>query len=199
MKKTIIFILTIFTIQLAQAQEELPSKWRASLSIGQYPTSIGVPKFSPLHLGIKAGIDYQWNSNNTHQLVQSGNLAYFYHQYFQHAVQLYTEVAYDIHLENGWRINPFSIGGGYVLSVLDMSTVEWNTTTQQFETVGFPANNNWLISVGAGVGYESNLKIQDRPITFLLDYRLQIQGIVMRENVPFAAYSPLMIGVSMPL
>jgi hypothetical protein len=182
-----------------KAQENPTPKWNAHLSIGQYTASIGTPTFSPLHLGIQTGVNYRWNKNTTHQFVQSANLGYFYHEYLQHAIQLYSEIGYELHLKNGLQINPLSIGGGYVLSILDMNTVIFDETTQQFETVRFPTNHNFVISLGGGLGYTSKLSIQDRPITFLLDYRLQIQGIMMRNNVPFVAYTPLILGISMPL
>jgi len=200
MKKTILLLFFFCgLISQMQAQEVENNKWSGHLSIGQYAASLGTPKFTPLHLGIKAGVNYQWNNNEKHQFVQSGNLAYFYHQNFQHAIQLYSEVGYNLQLRKGWQINPFSIGGGYVLSIFDMTTVKFNEETETFETVNVAARNNWVISLGAGIGYTSNLKIKDRPITFLLDYRLQVQGIIMRNNIPFGAYAPLMLGVSLPL
>ena len=198
MKKILLlFCLFLFIGQL-QAQES-ESKWKGKLSFGQYAASLAVPQFKPLRIGVQTSAIYQLNNNEKHQFTQSGNLAYFYHPNLQHAVQLYTETAYQINLENGFRINPFSIGGGYVASIGDMESFEWNAETNAYEAQGRTFRNNWMISLGFGLGYETGIKIAERPLTFNLDYRLQVQGILVQENVPIMAYSPIMFGISLPL
>ena len=198
MKQAFLFCCFLAFMGQIQAQETA-SKWQGTLSIGQYAASLAVPKFTPIRVGVQAGAIYQWNNNKKHQFTQSGNLAYFYHQNLQHAIQLYTEVGYQIHLENGLRINPFSIGGGYVASIGDMDSFEWNTEMNAYESQGRTFRNNWMISLGLGLGYETGIKIAERPLTFNFNYHLQVQGTIVQENVPIMAYSPIMLGVSLPL
>ncbi len=194
---TILLLITSFGV-FAQADES-PNKFSAHLSIGQYPASLAVPTFDAIHLGLNGGITYHWNKNEKHRFIQSGNLAYFYHKDLQTAVQLFTEVGYQIRLKNGLQITPFSIGGGYVFSVSDMTTLNWNTTTQQYEEDKFPVRHNWLISLGASMAYETSLNVWEKPLSVFVDYRLQIQGTIVRDVVPVLPYSPIRIGVSIPL
>jgi hypothetical protein len=191
-------LLLIMSFGAFAQSEEKPSKLAAHLSIGQYAASLS-PSFDAIHFGVNAGVTYHWNENQKHRFIQSGNLAYFYHKDLQTAVQLFTEVGYQIKLENGLQITPFSIGGGYVFSVSDLTTLDWNATTQQYEVNKFPVKHNWLISLGASLGYETKLKIAQRPLSFFLDYRLQIQGVIVRDAVPVLPYSPIRIGVAVPL
>lgn len=199
MKKLLLFCCLWSFMGQLQAQETTDSKWQGTLSLGQYAASLAVPQFTPIRVGVQAGAVYQWNNNEKHQFTQSGNLAYFYHQNLQHVIQLYTEVGYQIHLENGLRINPFSIGGGYVASIGDMDSFIWNAETNKYEADGRDFRNNWMISLGFGLGYETGIKIAERPVTFNLNYRLQVQGVIVKENIPVIAYSPIMLGISLPL
>lgn len=198
MKLFYTILLLIMSLSAFAQSEENPSKLSAHLSIGQYPASLS-PSFETIHFGVNAGVTYHWNDNQKHRFIQSGNLAYFYHKDLQTAVQLFTEVGYQIKLENGLQITPFSIGGGYVLSVSDLTTLNWNATTQQYEVNKFPVRHNWLISLGASLGYETKLKIAQRPLSFFLDYRLQVQGVFVQSTIPVIAYSPVRIGVSISL
>lgn len=180
MKKILLLCCLFLFIGQLQAQEET-SKWTGTLSIGQYAASLAVPQFKPLRLGVQAGATYQWNNNKKHQFTQSGNLAYFYHSNLQHAIQLYSEIAYQIHLENGLRINPFSIGGGYVASIGDMESFEWNAETNAYESQGRTFRNNWMISLGFGLGYETGIKIAERPLTFNLNYRFRFKELLFKK------------------
>lgn len=198
MTKQLLFLLLLLGSISIYGQES-PSKWSAHLSIGQYPATLVAPNFSPIHPGINAGFTYQWNNNAKHRIIQSGNLAYFYHRDFQKALQLFTEIGYQLKLNNGLAITPFAIGGGYVLSIADLKTLDWNEDTKTYTLNKFPVRNNWLISLGFSLGYETPINIASRPVTFFLDYRLQIQGIIVQENIPVIAYAPIRIGISMPL
>jgi len=198
MKKTLIlFLFSISTILICQ--EENSNKWQIHAGIGQYPANIIVPKFNPLHLGVTIGATYDYSNHSKSRLLQSGNLGYFYHRGFQRAIQLYTEFSWQLQFRNGLRVNPFAIGGGYVLSISDLTTLEWNETLGVYEVNKFPVRNNWLLSIGASVGYQTNLQLLSRPLSFFLDYRIQVQGIIVRETVPVLAYTPIKIGVSIPI
>lgn len=184
----------------AQDSPAIPSpKWQGHLSIGQYPASLLVPSFSALHLGVNAGVSYQWNDNEKHQWIQTGNLAFFHHKNLQKAVQLYTEIGYQLQLKNGLKITPFSIGGGYVLSISDMTTLDWDAATQQYILRKSFARNNWLVSLGASVGYTTKWEIANRPVTLFADYRVQVQGIIIQDAVPVLAYAPVRLGLAIPL
>ena len=181
----------------AQSGEASP-RWEMSLRLGQYPARLLVPDFSEFHPGANLALRRIWNAHPQHHLTQSFNLGYFYHSHLQHATQLYTEVGYRWQLASGLRLTPLAVGGGYVLSVLDMNSVALNEAGV-YEVQPVVANHNWLISLGAGLGYETSWHCGDRPIAIEVAYRVQVQGIIVQETIPLLAYAPLMLGLSLPL
>lgn len=198
MVRLIMFMVFAIISTYLSAQPD-SSKWQGHLSIGHHSVSFLTPNFEKLHLGWQGGILTTLNRHPKHQFVASGNLAYFYHQDVQHAIQLYTEVGYQYQFDNGLAIKPLSLGGGYVLSILDATTLAWNPDTQTYTPVRFPARHNWLISLGSSVSYDSAVKFMQRPITFFTDYRLQLQGVFVQETIPFAIYIPVRLGIAVPL
>ena len=194
----LILLLLLFLSVNLLAQETPPDRLQYHISLGQYPASLGVPSFSALHPGVNTGVTLRYTNHVRHQINQSANLGYFYHRDLQQAIQLYTEGNYPMKFGNGFAITPFSIGGGYVMSIPNMTSVQWNNSTQQYEETS-PVRHNWLISIGASASLETNfIIIHNRKTTFFVDYRLQVQGIFIQETVPVIAYTPIRVGVSFP-
>ena len=192
--------LTIISLLLlaycANAQEAAkPSKWRGNIAVGQYEAIIGFPQFSPIRIGGSLGASYHLNKSNTHQLRQAFQLGGFYHQDLQTALQLYTEFQYEWHYRQ-FYLMPLAIGGGYTASFPDMTSLLWDGT--KYTQVPTAMRHNFLISLGPTVGYETPLKIANKPLSFTLAYRLQVQGIIVQSTVPVLAYSSLQVGVAMP-
>lgn len=196
--RTLCLLMGLLALFPAFAQE-VPARWQAEVALGQYPASLVVPRRAPWHPGLRLGLAYQWNQHPRHRLRQSVHLGYFYHQHLQHATQLYTELAYQVVLGMGVHLTPLVLGGGYVLSVTDLPSLAWDPAQQAYRQQGFPARSNWLLSLGSEIGFAPGLKVARRPLTFSLLYRLQVQGIFMRDNIPVMAYAPLMLGFSLPL
>lgn len=195
----ITFLLLMFlSVNLLAQNETPPDRLQYHISIGQYPASLGLPSFSALHPGVNAGATLRYTNHVRHQVNQTANIGYFYHKNLQQAIQLFTEINYTMKFGNGFAITPLSAGGGYVLAIPNMTTLEWNTTTQQYEEV-HPIRHNWLISIGASASWETNLiLIHNRKTTFFFDYRLQVQGVFVQETIPVIAYTPIRIGLSFP-
>ncbi len=200
MRITILSLAFLFCLS-ASAQDEVPQdRLQLHFSIGQYPASLVVPSFSTLHPGLNTGVTWRWNKSPRHQIFQSGNLGFFYHRDLQKAIQLFTEVGYNLKFENGFALTPLALGGGYVMSIADVESVIWDATIQQYEVENFSVRHNWMISLGASVSMETQLMLlKNRNTTFFVDYRLQVQGIFVEKTVPVIAYSPVRIGLSIPL
>jgi hypothetical protein len=200
MRITTLFLALCFCLSAAAQEETLPDKLQFHISLGHYPASLAVPTFTTFHPGVNTGATLHWNKNPRHQLLQSANLGYFYHRDLQHAVQLFTEVGYNLKFENGFAIAPLMLGGGYVLSISDLTTLDWNATTQEYEVNKNAVRNNWMISLGTSLSWETNLiLLYNRKTTFFVDYRLQVQGVFVKETVPVIAYSPIRVGISFPM
>lgn len=199
--KHLIFIALLAISLGMSAQDDLPaSKQSLHFSIGQFPAIIATPSFSPLHLGLHTGLTHQWNNHAKTKLLQSANLGYFYHRDFQHAIQAYTEIGLQFNFGNGLALTPLALGGGYTMSISDMPTLNWDPTTSTYSQDKFPVRHNWMISLGTSLSYDTNLELlPGRKTTFFLDYRLQVQGTIISETVPVIAYTPIKIGVSIPL
>lgn len=179
----------------AKAQDETPSRWRGFVNLGQYAAKIGAPNFQPFRLGVNLGASYQLNKNEKHQLRESFHLGGFYHKDLQTAVQLYSEFQYEWHVAN-FAITPLAIGAGYVASFSDMTSLKWDGT--KYVKVAVPLRNNFMMSLGSNLMYESPLKVANKPISFSLAYRLQVQGIIVKAAVPVMAYSSVQIGAAIP-
>ncbi len=199
MKKYIVLCCFLVCNSCMLFSQETFSRLSGHMAIGQYPASLVVPSFNPIHAGVNLGIDRQWNKSSKHQILQSANLAYFYHPEFQQGVQLFSELKYRLQLKNGLGITPFAMGGGYVLSISDLTTLEWDETTQTYTENKFSTRNNWLISLGGSISYATGVMIMERPLTFFADYRIQVQGIIVRENIPILPYAPVRLGVRFPI
>lgn len=182
----------------AQFTDEEDKYWEAQLLIGQYPAALLAPNFDPLHLGIQVGASYQYNSHPVHHWTQTSQLAWFKHRHFQTALQLYTEAAYEYHGPRGLILQPLALGGGIVFAAQGMPTAYWSSSDLRYYRSLTPVRVNWMISLGAGIGYRTPFKIQGRPVTLLARYRTQVQGIVVRNTVPVIAYAPVMVGMSVP-
>lgn len=195
----IIFLLSMFlNVNLLAQEGTPPDRLQYHISIGQYPASLGLPSFSALHPGVNTGVTLRYTDHIRHQVNQTANIGYFYHKNLQQAIQVFTEGNYTMKFGNGLAITPFSIGGGYVLSIPNMTTLEWNTSTQQYEETT-KVRHNWLISIGASASWETNfILIHNRKTTFFVDYRLQVQGTFVQETIPVIAYTPIRIGMSFP-
>lgn len=195
-KLTIIALLIAIIVQAQNVKERV----EIGANLAQYPASLLVPKFSPLHLGANINGTLQLNKNEKCALKQSLHLGYFSHQYLQKAVMLYTEIGYTIQLGDNWVIQPFNIGGGYTLSITHNDNFIWNEDLKEYEYKKWNARNNWMISVGPSFGYTHNkLRLLQRQFTFLIDYRIQIQGTLINESVPLLAYAPIKLGIVLPL
>lgn len=199
MRITLLLLFLTIYVNLSAQEGTPPDRLQYHISIGQYPASIGVPTFSALHPGVNTGVIMRWNNHVKHQILQSGNIGYFYHKDLQKSVQLFTELGYNMKFGSGLAIMPLAFGGGYAMSISDLNTLEWNATTKQYETKNNAIRHNFLISIGASMSWETNvILIHNRKTTFFVDYRVQVQGIFVKETVPVIAYTPVRVGVSFP-
>lgn len=78
-----------------------------------------------------------------------------------------------------------------------MQSFYWNGN--QFISRAITMKNNWVISLGANLEFPTKLKLINKPINIIVKYRLQVQGVIVRYNVPIIAYSPIMLGISLPI
>ena len=167
------------------------------LNLTQNTASLFTPSFRNIHPGINTSLSSQWNKNKKLQLRQDFIAGFFYHKSFQSVVQLYSELNFKIKILDKFFLSPLVIGGGYYLSFLNMQSFYWEVN--QYVSRALTMKSNWVISVGSNLEIPTNFKLFDKPLSITAKYRLQVQGVIVRYNVPIIAYSPIMIGITLPI
>ena len=167
------------------------------LNLTQNTASLFTPSFRNIHPGINTTLSNQWNKNKKLQLRQDFIAGFFYHKSFQSVVQLYSEFNFKIKILDKFFLSPLVIGGGYYLSFLNMQSFYWDGN--QYISRALTMKSNWVISVGSNLEIPTNFKLFEKPLSIIAKYRLQVQGVIVRYNVPIIAYSPIMVGITLPI
>ena len=167
------------------------------LNLTQNTASLFIPSFRNIHPGINTTLSNQWNKNKKLQLRQDFIAGFFYHKSFQSVVQLYSEFNFKIKILEKFFLSPLVIGGGYYLSFVNMQSFYWDGN--QYISRALTMKSNWVISVGSNLEIPTNFKLFEKPLSIIAKYRLQVQGVIVRYNVPIIAYSPIMIGITLPI
>ena len=154
------------------------------------------PSFLAFHPGINGTLTCQLN-NNKLQIRQDFIVGFFYHKSFQSVIQLYSELNFKIKVLDRFYISPLVMGGGYYMSFLNMQSFYWDGN--QYVSRAITLKSNWVISIGSNLELPANFKIFNKPLSITAKYRLQVQGVIVRYNVPIIAYSPIMLGISLPI
>ena len=167
------------------------------LNLTQNTASLLSPSLSPIHPGINITGSFQWNKNTNFQLKQDGILGFFHHPHFQNVMQLYTESHLKINVKDKIYASPLVLGGGYFMSFLLMDSFTWDGSS--YSTSAVSLKHNWVISLGSNIEIPTGLQIWNRKVHITAKCRLHVQGVIVRENIPIIAYTPIMLGVSLPL
>ena len=167
------------------------------LNLTQNTASLFTPSFRNIHPGINTTLSNKWNKNKKLQLRQDFIAGFFYHKSFQSVVQLYSEFNFKIKILDKFFLSPLVIGGGYYLSFLNMQSFYWDGN--QYISRALTMKSNWVISVGSNLEIPTNFKLFEKPLSIIAKYRLQVQGVIVRYNVPIIAYSPIMVGITLPI
>ena len=175
-----------------------PSKKHTlELNFTQNTASLFSPSLSPIHPGINITGSFQWNKNTKLQLKQDGILGFFHHSHFQNVVQLYSESHLKISIKDKIHVSPVVLGGGYFMSFLLMDSFTWDGSSYSSTSVSL--KHNWVISIGSNIEIPTRFQIWERKVHITAKYRLQVQGVIVKENIPIIAYSPIMLGILIPI
>ena len=172
-------------------------KHSLELNFTQNTASLFSPSLSPIHPGINITGSFQLNKNTKLQLKQDGILGFFHHSHFQNVVQLYSESHLKISIKDKIHVSPVVLGGGYFMSFLLMDSFTWDGSS--YSTSSVSLKHNWVISIGSNLEIPTGFKIMNRNVHITAKYRLQVQGVIVRENIPIIAYTPIMLGLSIPV
>lgn len=200
MKKCFTIIGLILCTLKINAQEENVKTLPISISIfnngTQLPNDGYLRIFSKnIHPGISVGTSFPYRKGNYSAVFQTVKLGYFYHQYSQHALQLYSELGYGHVLGAGFYAQGL-VGLGYLHSFVDL---------QQFSFVNgqYKESSKWgrpqaMASASVGIGYDL-YSISRLPMSVLIQYQFWVQAPFVNKYVPVLPNSAVHLGVSFPI
>ena len=192
-----ISVLNLYSQESSFIKKSIFKKSNLDVNFTWNTASLFTPSFRVLHPGLNGTLSTQWNKNKKLQLRQDFITGFFYHKSFQSAIQLYSEFNFKIKVLDRFYLSPLVMGGGYFMSLLNMQSFYWDGN--QYVSRAITMKSNWVISLGSNLEFPTNFKLFGRALNITAKYRLQVQGVIVRYNVPIIAYSPIMVGISLPI
>ena len=192
-----ISVLNLYSQDSSFVKKSIFKKSNLEVNFTQNTASLFTPSFRVLHPGINTTFSTQFNKNKKLQLKQDFTAGFFYHKSFQSVIQLYSELNFKIKVLDRFYLSPLVIGGGYLMSFLNMQSFYWDGN--QYVSRAITMKSNWVISLGSNLEIPTNFKLFGTALNITAKYRLQVQGEIVRYNVPIIAYSPIMVGISLPV
>ncbi|MAW83720.1 MAG: hypothetical protein CL832_04735 [Crocinitomicaceae bacterium] len=194
----IVFVNIEFCSQDSNATNKpVFKKSNLEFNFTQNTASLLTPSLRVIHPGLNGTLSTQWNKNNKLQLRQDFIAGFFYHKSFQSVIQLYSELNFKIKVLDRFYLSPLVMGAGYYMSFLNMQSFYWDGN--QYVSRAITMKSNWVISVGSNLEIPTNFKLFEKPLSITAKYRIQVQGVIVRYNVPIIAYSPIMVGFTLPI
>ena len=190
---TLLFAFLFFSSNcLAQGRSQFPVVISVFNTASELPGSGYLGVFtSPIHPGISIGTEYSYKSNTHHQFFQTVNLSYFFHQYAQHGIQLYSEFGYRYWLKNGLHFGP-KLGIGYLHSIPEAQVFKLNANGEYDRKTNF-GRAQFMADFVVQIGYEFR---KENPIDVFLNYQFLMQMPFVNEYVPILPNSALHVGVA---
>ena len=192
-----ISLLNLYSQDLSFVKKSIFKKSNLEFNLTHNTASLFTPSFRVFHPGINSTLSTQWNKNKKLQLKQDFIAGFFFHKSFQSVIQLYSELNFKIKVLDRFYLSPFVIGGGYFMSFLNMQSFYWDGN--QYISRAITMKSNWVLSLGSNLEFPTNFKLFGRALNITAKYRLQVQGEIVRYNVPIIAYSPIMVGITLPI
>lgn len=199
--KLLISVLLFFAISLASFSQEagiekpklpIPISIALTNNATQLPGSgtLGV-LHTPVHPGITIGTYKIWSAKAKHAWLQSLKLGYFYHHYSQHAISLYSEIAWSYSLAKNFGTN-ICAGAGYLHAIKDVQVFELseNGSYEKKKSIG---SAQFAAGLQLGLFYRINRE-NKTPVSLFADYRFWVQAPFVKEYVPVLPYSTFQLG-----
>lgn len=153
---------------------------------------------TPVHPGVSVGAELIWRDKGHHRWLQTARLGYFYHQYSEYAVQLYTEFGYRLHFGQAQRFAlETRIGAGYLHAVPDLQQFEINDKGI-YEKKGGMGRPQGMFGIALGPQYTFDIA-KGVPLRVFLDYQFFVQTPFVKKYVPVLPYTALHLGIGLPV
>ena len=181
-------------------QDSLAKKKRTpdhfSIALTNNHTAYPFASFSKLatgiwHPGVEFGTGLNWSVKPKHDWYQEFRAAYFYHQFIQHGVPLYTNFGYQYKFSAHWRARA-GLGLGALLSFPDHKRYELNDNGHYDEINGIRLQGMFTFNLGAGYRFGLN---GQHPLELFINYQQRLQTPYVPNYVPLLPYNSSMVGI----
>ena len=144
-----------------------------------------------IHPGFDIGTYHLYKAAAKHDLYQTFKLGYFYHQYNQQAIQLYSELGYRYKTNAGFYGEGL-LGAGYLHSFADVQQFKW-------EDGHYVKKTNWgrpqlMATASLALGYNFETK-HTLPLRLFLQYQFWMQTPFVNKYVPLLPNAALHLGI----
>lgn len=143
------------------------------------------------HPGVEVGTGFNWSIKKKHDWYQEFRLGYFYHQFVQHGVPLYTNFGYRYKFSQRWRAQA-GIGLGALFSFPDHKRYKLNSDGNYESISGVRLQGMLVFNLGAGYQFARTKK---HPLEAFITYQQRIQTPYVPNYVPLLPYNSLMFGL----
>ena len=198
MKKYIFLLAFIFLfINLIKAQDTL----RLPLNLTLFNNATKLPGSGyigllnlPLHPGISIGTELQLNKNPKRQIFQTATLAYFYHRYMQHGIQLYTETGYRYCFKIRLTLEA-RLGLGYLHSIPATGVYKLYDDGNYEKASSFGRPQFILPSFSFSIAH----RLRGTNVSAFFTYQVWMQMPFVKQYVPLLPNTSVHIGARVPL
>lgn len=186
MSKAAFYFLILLSSQ-SQAQRSY------SFSLFNNATQLPMASFSavwkqPLHPGIAVGYDFHWKENSP--WFQTVKIAFYYHQFVQSAIQVYTDFGYRKAWSKGFFAEA-SVCLGYLHAIPLTEQARLNQNGN-YEIKNGAGRAQIMFGLTPGVGYE--FTNADRKVAVFINYQIWMQSPFVRDYVPLLPNGAVHIG-----
>jgi hypothetical protein len=151
---------------------------------------------SPFHPGVELSYGFNWKTKPKHDWYQQIKLAYFYHRFVQHGIELYTNAGCRYKFSPSFFIES-AIGAGYLHSIPATAKLKLHDDGVYKNNKGI-GRMQFMFVFNLGAGYTFNPKAP-KPISAFVTYQQRIQAPFVQSYVPLLPYNSLMIGAKINL
>jgi hypothetical protein len=143
------------------------------------------------HPGVELGTGFNWSVKKKHDWYQEFKLGYFYHQFIQHGIPLYTNFGYRYKFSQHWRAQA-GLGLGALFSFPDHDRYKLNSNGNYEKISGVRLQGMFVFNLGAGYQFARTKK---HPLEAFITYQQRIQTPYVPNYVPLLPYNSLMFGL----
>jgi hypothetical protein len=143
------------------------------------------------HPGFEVGTGFNWKVKKRHDWYQEFRIGYFYHQFVQHGIPLYTSFGYRYKFGRHWQAQA-GLGAGYLHSIPAHDRAKLNSNGE-YELIKDAGRAQAMVVFNLGVGYNFALHTK-HPWQAFLTYQQRIQTPYVKSYVPLFPYNSLMVG-----